>query len=73
MNDAEQIKREFHEEVTGLLSSFPEVLHTFDQTWRSGNFRESYLIVHNAIRQFGLESSLEQSKVWEDFYWLFVN
>jgi len=73
MTDIEQVKNEYHKEMTRLLSGIPEALQAFERAWQSGKFREAHLIVHDTVRQLDLKLSTEQEKIRESFYWLFVN
>jgi hypothetical protein len=73
MNDNEQVKNEYHKEAIKLLSAFPDALKAFEKEWLSENFRQAFLIVHKATRQLDAKRSPEQEKLFERFYWLFVN
>jgi hypothetical protein len=73
MTNIEQIKMDYHKEATNLLSGFPETMKSFEFAWQTGKFREAYLLVHNTVQRLEIVLSPEQNKIWEDFYWLFVN
>ncbi len=73
MVNIEQVKEEYREEVTKLLSRFPNVLQAFEREWQSGKFRQAFLVIHKAARQFDIKLSPELEQVSERFYWLFVN
>lgn len=73
MTNAEQTKNDYYREATKLLSDIPKALQAFEQSWQAGNFRNAYLVAHDAERQLDLKWPPEQSKLREDFYWLYVN
>ena len=69
----EEIKSSYLKLVQDLLRSQPDLLASFSQRFQAGNYRLAHLVILDAIQALGLKLSQEQEKIYDDFYWVYVN
>ncbi len=73
MTTTDKIKEEYFKHTRALLRGHPDALHQFEQLWQTGQLREAYLSVDEAVSKFSIVRSPEQQKADESFYWDVVN
>lgn len=73
MQNLEEVKTEYVQNMRVLLSTHPRELEKFDSLWGNGKLREAYVLAHEVIKNLKLVMSADQSKADEKFFWLYIN
>jgi len=72
MKKEDKIKKKFFLEMKKLLEKHQDVWAIFQSHWDREEYREAYLVVHEALRQLKIYPDGEYRKTDEDFFWSFI-